>query len=283
MACFTDITQQKWSAEVELQRTQDALEAKRHHENFIDITSHEIRNPLNNSVQCAEEISSIARARLRENDSNQTAITLLRSEVEDILNAAEVIEQCNMHQRRIVDDILTVSKMKGGMLQFNLSPTKPLVVARNILRMFSREFRHWNVESALVIDPSFEELVSESEWLELDPGRLQQIIINLFTNAIKFTKTQSARLIKLQIGASETLQPLASCKNSCPPPSLVVIFERDSKVKYLFACFSSPLNVTTSLNFPRSYALPAYRSSRDCSNRNGLEAKRDCLHSLPGR
>lgn len=212
VACFTDITQQKWAADIQLKRTEDALEAKRHHENFIDITSHEIRNPLNNSVQCAEEISLIAKTRLDVLTPDSTVVYFHRSELEDILNAAEVIEQCNMHQRRIVDDILTVSKMKGGMLHFNLSPAQPLIVASNTLKMFRREFIHWDIKTTLEVDPSFERITSGSEWLELDPGRLQQIIINLFTNAIKFTKSQTIRHMNLRVGASQTLQPLESCK-----------------------------------------------------------------------
>ena len=171
VACFTDITEQKSVAEIERKRTKDALEAKRQQENFIDVTSHEIRNPLSVSLQCAEEISSIAKNALDGAKPNDTEISLPVSDVEDLLNAAEVIEHCTMHQRRIVDDILTLSKMEGGMLPFNLSSAQPMLVVKNILKIFSREFVHSGIEITLHSDPSFEKISSEHEWLELDPGR----------------------------------------------------------------------------------------------------------------
>ncbi len=43
--CITDISQQKWAEDFEKQRREEAVEMKRQQENFIDITSHEMRNP----------------------------------------------------------------------------------------------------------------------------------------------------------------------------------------------------------------------------------------------
>jgi len=171
VACFTDITEQKWAAEIERKRTQDALEAKRQQENFIDVTSHEIRNPLSVALQCSEEISSIAKSWLRNLPQQSTKVTLPISELEDILNAAEVVEQCTLHQRRMVDGILTLSKMEGGMLPFNLSPSQATVVVENTLKLFSREFLHSGIQITLQQDSSLERASAEFEWLELDPGR----------------------------------------------------------------------------------------------------------------
>ena len=42
--------------------------------------------------------------------------------------------------------------------------------------------------------------------------RLSQMIINLLTNAIKFTKMQTQRRIEVTIGVSKIQQPLDSCE-----------------------------------------------------------------------
>lgn len=213
VAFFTDITEQKWAAEVERKRTEDALEAKRQQESFVDITSHEIRNPLSVSLQCSEEICSIAEDAIRGAPPYNTSVSLSLSDLQDICHAAEVIKQCTMHQKRIIDDILILSKMEGGMLPFSTSLTQPLMVAKNTLALFSREFIHTGTEIDFQIDPSFEEAAAQLDWLEFDSGRLSQMLINLMTNAIKFTKSQSKRRIELKIGASSTLSPISSCKS----------------------------------------------------------------------
>lgn len=43
---ITDITPQKYAEIIQKQRMEDALEAQRRQETFIDVTSHEMRNPL---------------------------------------------------------------------------------------------------------------------------------------------------------------------------------------------------------------------------------------------
>lgn len=47
-------SRQKWGEGLQKQRTEDALESKRQLENFIDTTSHEMRNPLSAIIQCAD-------------------------------------------------------------------------------------------------------------------------------------------------------------------------------------------------------------------------------------
>lgn len=42
----TDITTVKWAEDIQKRKMEDAIEAKRQQENFIDVTSHEMRNPL---------------------------------------------------------------------------------------------------------------------------------------------------------------------------------------------------------------------------------------------
>ena len=53
---LTVISEQKIAEAESDRRANDALNSKRQQENFVDMTSHEIRNPLNAILQCADEI-----------------------------------------------------------------------------------------------------------------------------------------------------------------------------------------------------------------------------------
>lgn len=98
VACFTDISEQKWAATIERQRTEDAMEAKRQQESFVDITSHEIRNPLSAVLQCSEEISALSGEAVAAGDAFLDKVVMSRSSMQDIIQAAEIIEQCTLHQ-----------------------------------------------------------------------------------------------------------------------------------------------------------------------------------------
>ena len=52
----TDISHRKYAESLQKQRLQDALESKRQSENFIDMTSHEMRNPLSAILQSSDGI-----------------------------------------------------------------------------------------------------------------------------------------------------------------------------------------------------------------------------------
>jgi len=116
-----------------------------------------------------------------------------------------------MHQKRIVDDILTLSKMDAGMLPVIASPAQPLIIVEKTLDLFVRELAQAATEMKLIIDESYSQL--GLDWLEFDIGRLSQMLINLTTNAIKFTKEQQERNIELRVGASLGSTSLETCKH----------------------------------------------------------------------
>jgi signal transduction histidine kinase len=108
---ITNISPQKWAEGFQKRKMEEAVELKRQQENFIDITSHEMRNPLSAILQCADEISTTL-SDFRATGSH----TIADSIVTDSIDAAQTIALCAQHQKRIVDDVLTLSKLDSAML-----------------------------------------------------------------------------------------------------------------------------------------------------------------------
>ena len=199
--CITDISQQKWAEDFQKQRRDEAVELKRQQENFIDITSHEMRNPLSAILQCADEIASgLTRYRLEDPSPHLLVPGALNMLLDSCVEAANTISLCASHQKRIVDDILTLSKLDSKLLLVTPVDVQPVTVVQNVLRMFESELASNDITGEFRIEQSYRDL--EIDWVKLDPSRLRQVLINLMTNAVKFTQGRPTRSITISLGAS---------------------------------------------------------------------------------
>lgn len=201
--CITDISSQKWAQKVQNERREEAVELKRQQENFIDITSHEMRNPLSAVLQCADQIvQNIATF------SAYTAQKEVELLLESCADAANTINLCASHQKRIVDDILTLSKLDSNLLTVTPADDKPVAIVQRTLQMFKSELLTHNIDLEFKVDDSFDR--HGVKYARLDPSRLSQILINLMTNAIKFTQGHETRNITVSLGMSRDVSEVAA-------------------------------------------------------------------------
>ncbi|KAL8728997.1 MAG: hypothetical protein Q9166_004998 [cf. Caloplaca sp. 2 TL-2023] len=194
---ITNISQQKWAEHLEKRKMEEAVEMKRQQENFIDITSHEMRNPLSAILQCADEIATTLSGY---RSSEKPATKALENLLDSNIDAAQTIALCAQHQKRIVDDILTLSKLDSALLLVTPCDVMPVSVVQRALKMFDGEVQTAKIKLEFRIDDSLRRL--DVQWVRLDPSRLLQVLINLTTNAIKFTSTQAKRVITVTLAAS---------------------------------------------------------------------------------
>ncbi|KAH6697049.1 virulence sensor protein bvgS [Plectosphaerella plurivora] len=206
--CLADVSLPKWQLELETERKEEAIESKRQQDNFIDMTSHEMRNPLSAIVHCSDAIiASLAKCHeLVEkhftsppptgDGSRATILQLITDSIEN----AETIVACAQHQKRIVDDILTMSKLDSKLLAVTPCTVNPVQIGFEAIKMFDVEARRTDIDLTMTIDPSFTNL--GHEYLDLDPSRVKQVLINLLTNALKFTKSGSTRTVAVSMKAS---------------------------------------------------------------------------------
>ncbi|KAK5171140.1 uncharacterized protein LTR77_004284 [Saxophila tyrrhenica] len=191
---ITNISQQKWAEGIQTRKMEEAVELKRQQENFIDITSHEMRNPLSAILQCSDEIIS-SLTEFKNNGDKDLPDSLLSS----CLDAAQIINLCSQHQKRIVDDILTLSKLDSALLLVTPVDAQPLTVVQRALKMHEGELQAADIQMKFLVDQSYRDL--GLDWVRLDPSRVLQVLINLTTNAIKFTGTERKRTITVTIAA----------------------------------------------------------------------------------
>lgn len=196
-----DITPEKKAELSQRQNAQEARERKQQQERFIDMISHEIRNPLSSILHCTEDI-------LEATHDKKSEVS-----VSDITEAAKTISLCVAHQEKIVNDVLLFSKLDASMLTLSPRRVQPKRLLTTPLAIFRPEFRKQNIQCEFELDRSYSEC--EVEFVIADLDRMSQVVINLLSNAIKFTaKSENERMIKVSIGASTT-------KPSSYPPNVV--------------------------------------------------------------
>ncbi|CAD6448745.1 04b207cb-7464-4184-be93-e9a48a92aab6 [Sclerotinia trifoliorum] len=194
MVCSTDISELKWAEASEARNAAEARAAKRQQEEFIDIVSHEMRNPLSAIFQCADMIANSYK-----DASHMDAAEILKNNVE----AANTIAMCASHQKRIVDDVLTLSKLKYMLLSISPRPARPAALfGQQVVKMFEADLLSHEISIKTLAQPSFAS--SNIDWVLFDSSRVTQILINLLTNAIKFTRGEAKRNITITYGATLT-------------------------------------------------------------------------------
>ncbi|OJJ56688.1 hypothetical protein ASPSYDRAFT_91937 [Aspergillus sydowii CBS 593.65] len=204
---ISDITPEKTAELLQRKIADDAEQRKQQQERFIDMISHEVRNPLSAILHCAEDIMDVVQDQAPDNAKEQMA---------RIAEAAETINLCIAHQKKIIDDVLIYSKLDASMLTLAPQQVQPKSHLATLLTMFRPELRKQQIEFQYQLDQSYADC--DLDWVVADLDKMGQVLINLVSNAIKFTaESQNDRKIRVSMGAARVRPP------SYPPN--VVFFE----------------------------------------------------------
>lgn len=196
--CITNVSELKWAEQLQLRTAEAAVRDKKQQEEFIDITSHELRNPLSAITQCADSIIASL-----DEVKNNISVQSLGNTIRDNVEAAESIAFCAAHQRRIIDDVLALGKLDSGLLAITPKAFRPQSLIDEAIQMLRGEFATSQIEVITIIDK--ESVLTSTSFAQADSARIMQILVNLLTNAIKFTRTQTARTITIRFGSSYVL------------------------------------------------------------------------------
>jgi signal transduction histidine kinase len=152
------------------------------------MTSHELRNPLSAVVQCAES-AIITLTKLSPQSSTITPTATygveytrdFQEEIDSTIDSLQTIITCSLHQKRVVDDVLTLSKLDSELVVITPVRVQAAVVILEAIKMFDMECQKMGIR----LDFQEDESAREFAWVMLDPSRMVQILINLMCVVLK--------------------------------------------------------------------------------------------------
>lgn len=173
------------------QRLQDAETYRCKQADFIDTLCHELRNPLNGvygSIALVQDYLKTLNAELVAQQVvwEPAAWETLETVLGQITECVKAVEQCSQQQKVIVDDVLDLSKLEANKVDLNPKPFSLNEHITKLMQIFTAQFQQRNLQMILELP--------EDLWLKADPYRLSQILTNLVSNAVKFTKAGFIRI-----------------------------------------------------------------------------------------
>lgn len=156
-------TLQKQYEEQLIHSKEDAIQARNVKETFLANMSHELRTPLNGIIGIANLLKQT-----NLEDSQAQMVKLLEDSSQSLLG--------------VVNDILDLSKIDAGKFILVKKEVNIYHVLKSSIELMKAKATEKLLDLNLEIDPRL------PKYIETDPLRLNQILMNLMSNAIKFTE-----------------------------------------------------------------------------------------------
>ena len=149
---------------------------------FLANMSHEIRTPLNGIVGFTKLLNS----------------TNLDGEQEEFIH---VIRKSSEDLITIVNDILDISKMESGNVALEEVSFAPIEEFENVIETYAVNASKKSIDFSLWIDP-----LLSTKMVKSDSTKIKQVLINLISNAVKFTDENGAIDVKIERIPSQNAQ-----------------------------------------------------------------------------
>lgn len=169
-----DIELEQKREKLELLRVQ-LLEANIHRNRFLSSVSHELRTPLNAILGFSEVL-------------NQKIFGQLNPKQNEYI---DLIHSSGQHLLALINDLLDITKIDSGSIELAKEEFSHDIFIKEIINMVSPQAHEKNINLELKLDNDC--------IIYADPRRSKQILLNLLTNAIKFSNKDSFIEIKSKI------------------------------------------------------------------------------------
>ena len=177
---------------------------------FLSIASHEIRTPLT-ALRLQMAIIKKMAAEVLETEN--------RSKVEKIKKMAEDSEKQGMRLNALLDNLLDLTRIRAGKLRLELQFTDIALVVRNVVSQFENEIVERGSSISIEGDASV-----VGYW---DPIRIEQVVQNLISNAIKYGEGRPISIrVTADLMTGVAYVEVADRGIGIPPELLGRIFDR---------------------------------------------------------
>jgi PAS domain S-box-containing protein len=155
-------------------------EAERLKDQFLSLVAHELRNPL-------AAVKGFATMLLRHSHGDKGAVLAPWQQ-----EALTEIDVATDRLNRLTEDLLDVVRLKAGRLVLHRGAIDLVTITRRVLaQMEQQSYRH-----QLTLSTSLSQLLAQA-----DAGRIEQVLTNLLTNAIKYSPEGGPVEVTLQVAA----------------------------------------------------------------------------------
>jgi signal transduction histidine kinase/DNA-binding response OmpR family regulator len=185
------------------QKADELGRVNRYKSEFLANMSHELRTPLNSSLILARVLADNAKGNL----------------LPDQVKAAETIFSAGNDLLALINDILDLSKIESGRVDLHVEP----VDLRSLFARLRVTFQPLAAEKGLGLDFRFGPSAPAS--LRTDAQRLEQVLRNLVSNALKFTESGRVAVTVTPRSSSHVAFAVSDTGIGIPNDKLHVIFE----------------------------------------------------------
>jgi signal transduction histidine kinase len=192
------------------EKNRQLAEASQNKSSFVSSMSHELRTPLNAIIGLTDMMTSNA----------------VRFGTEKALEPLKRVHNAGTHLLGLINQVLDLSKIEAGKLELspekvNLAPLIDEVIGT--ARQLAEQSKN-----RLVVDAS-----QDLGTLVIDPMRLRQILLNLLSNACKFTKEGEVSLRARRVGNGGDTIEVAIADNGIgmTPEQLAKLFQEFSQAE----------------------------------------------------
>lgn len=182
---------------------------------FVSAVTHELKSPLSALESYLD---------LMQHDLKTSKLPPMTKLMQDI----SYMKQNTSRLFNFVSDLLTAAKIEKGKFEIKKHPVKVEVLASEVILLLAEKAKQFGVKLSMPALGALPRLA------DADAERVRQVLINLLTNAIKYTPDGGDVSVSISNPGPETNQIVVCVKDSgigIPKDSLQKIFEKFEQVK----------------------------------------------------
>ncbi|HEX7572964.1 MAG TPA: response regulator [Bacteroidota bacterium] len=183
-------------------QTQKTLEASDTLKKFLATFSHELRSPLNSIIGFSDLLTT----------------QLEGLPPETVRNFMKNINTSGRHLQQIINDILDLSKIEAGKMDLHVASYPVSYFQESVMRVLAAALAEKNITLEFQFPPDIEELV-------VDQTRFKQILINLVSNAIKFSYPEGTVCVRFRRVDNDLQFSVTDSGIGIPPEDVAGLFK----------------------------------------------------------